>query len=69
MQLGAFSNEPNKSRFAKAGNVSVDLINGLYKVTTGSFNTKEDAIKHLNELQGKGYTGFIAKYNDGKRIN
>ncbi len=69
VQLGAYSSEPSKSRFSKAGTVSVDLINGLYKVTTGSFSTKEDAIKYLNELQGKGFSGFIAKYNDGKRIN
>ena len=69
VQLGAYSSEPSKSRFSKAGPVSVDLINGLYKVTAGSFSTKEAAIKYLNELQGKGFSGFIAKYNDGKRIN
>lgn len=69
VQLGAFSSEPSKSRFSKAGSVSIDLVNGLYKVTTGNFNNKEDAIKHLNELQGKGFSGFIAKYNNGQRIN
>ena len=69
VQLGAFSSQPSKSRFSKAGSVSIDLVNGLYKVTTGNFNTKEDAIKFLNELQGKGFSGFVAKYNNGQRVN
>jgi cell division septation protein DedD len=69
VQLGAFSSEPSKSRFSKAGSVSIDLVNGLYKVTSGNFNTREEAVKFLNELQGKGFSGFIAKYNNGQRIN
>jgi cell division protein FtsN len=69
VQIGAYSTEPSKSKFAGAGKVSIDLINGMYKVTTGNFNTKEDAIKHRDELQSKGYSGFIAKYKNGVRIN
>jgi len=69
VQIGAYSTEPSKSRFAGAGKVNIDMINGLYKVTTGNFKTKEEAIKYRDELQSKGYSGFIAKYKDGVRIN
>ena len=69
VQIGAYSTEPSKSRFAGAGKVNIDLINGMYKVTTGNFKTKEEAIKYRDELQSKGYSGFIAKYKDGVRIN
>lgn len=69
VQIGAYSTEPSKSKFAGVGKVNVDLINGMYKVTTGNFKTKEEAIKYRDELQSKGYSGFIAKYKDGVRIN
>ena len=54
VQIGAYSTEPSKGRFAGAGKVNIDLINGMYKVTTGNFNTKEEAIKYRDELQSKG---------------
>lgn len=69
VQIGAYSNQPSKSKFSGAGNVTIDLINGMYKVTVGNFKTLDDAIKHRDELKSKGYNGFIAKYKDGVRIN
>jgi hypothetical protein len=69
VQLGAFSIQPNKSQFSGAGSVNIDLINGIYKVTTGNFKTLDDAVKYRDELKPKGYNGFIAKYKDGVRIN
>ena len=69
VQLGAFTSEPSKNKFATAGSVKIDLVDGLYKVTTGNFTSKEEAIKFRDQLQAKGFTGFIAKYKDGKRIN
>lgn len=69
VQLGAYTNEPRKTRFSNAGNVNIDLINGMYKVTTGNFKTLEDAVKHRDLLKSKGYDGFIAKYKNGIRIN
>jgi cell division septation protein DedD len=69
VQIGAYTIQPNKSKFSGAGNVNVDLINGMYKVTTGNFKTLEDAIKHRDELKSKGFSGFIAKYKNGVRIN
>lgn len=69
VQIGAYSSQPSKSKFPGAGNVSIDLINGMYKVTTGNFKTKEEAVKYRDELQSKGYSGFITRYKDGVRIN
>lgn len=69
VQIGAYSTQPSKSKFSGAGNVNIDLINGMYKVTVGNFKTLDDAVKHRDELKSKGYNGFIAKYKDGVRIN
>ncbi len=69
VQLGAYSTQPSKSKFSGAGNVSIDLINGMYKVTTGNFKTLDEAVKYRDELKSKGFDGFIAKYKDGVRIN
>lgn len=69
VQLGAFAIEPSKNKFAAAGSVKIDLIDGMYKVTTGNFTSKEEAIKFRDQLQVKGFSGFVAKYKDGKRIN
>lgn len=69
VQLGAYSSQPNKSKFSGVSNVSIDQVNGLYKVTCGSFKTKEDAIRYRDELTAKGFNGFIVKYQNGQRIN
>ena len=69
VQIGAYSTEPNKSKFSGAGKVNIDLINGMYKVTTGNFKTLDEAVKFRDELKSKGFNGFIAKYKDGARIN
>lgn len=69
VQLGAFSSEPNKSKFASVGKVNVDFINGLYKVTTGNFTSKDEAIKFCSDLQSKGLSGFVVKYKNGQRVN
>lgn len=69
VQLGAFTNEPSKSKFSGAGNVTIEKIDGLYKVTTGNFKTKDEAYKRLDELKAKGYSGFVTTYKNGQRIN
>jgi cell division septation protein DedD len=69
VQLGAYSTQPSKSKFSGIGSVNIDLINGMYKVTTGSFKTLDEAVKYRDDLKSKGYNGFIAKYKDGVRIN
>ncbi len=69
VQLGAYSTQPNKSKFNGAGNVNIDQVGGYYKVTTGNFKTKEEAVKYRDELTAKGFNGFIVKYQNGQRIN
>lgn len=69
VQLGAYTNEPSKSKFSGAGKVNIDLINGMYKVTVGNFNSLDEAVRFRDELKSKGYSGFIAKYKNGVRIN
>lgn len=69
VQLGAYTNEPTKSKFSGAGKVNIDLINGMYKVTVGNFNSLDEAVRFRDELKSKGYSGFIAKYKNGVRIN
>jgi len=70
VQIGAYSSQPAKSLFTKAGKVNIDLIDGMYKVTTGTFNTLEEALKFRDEMQTKGFNdSFIAKYKNGSRIN
>lgn len=69
VQIGAYSNEPSKSKFSSAGKVNIDLINGMYKVTVGNFNNLDEAVKFRDELKAKGYNGFIARYKNGARVN
>lgn len=69
IQLGAFSNEPSKSKFSGAGSVTIESLDGLFKVTTGNFKTREEAYKRLDELKAKGYNGFLVKYKNGQRVN
>lgn len=69
IQLGAFTNEPSKAKFSGAGSVTIESIDGLYKVTTGNFKTREEAYKRLDELKAKGYNGFLVKYKNGQRVN
>ena len=68
VQLGAFTNEPNKSKFTGAGSVKIELIDGLHKVTTGSFSSADEATKYRDQLKSKGYDGFVAEYKNGKRV-
>jgi len=69
IQIGAYSTQQSKSKFSGAGNVNIDLINGIYKVTVGNFKTLDDAVKYRDELKSKGYNGFIVRYKAGVRIN
>ena len=69
VQIGSFAAEPIKSKFSKIGKVYVELINGAYKVTAGNFSVREDAILYRDELQTKGFPGFIIVLKNGQRVN
>lgn len=68
IQLGAFSTQPSKSKFSGAGAVNIENIDGLYKVTTGNCKTKDEAIRLRDQLQTKGFSGFIVTYKNGQRV-
>ena len=69
VQIGAYSTQPSKSKFSGAGTVSIDMIDGLYKVTTGNFKTKDEAAKYRDALQAKGFNnGFIVTFKNGQRV-
>ena len=68
IQLGAFTNEPTNSKFSGAGLVNIELIDGLHKVTIGSFSSAYEAAKYRDQLKSKGYDGFVAEYKNGKRV-
>lgn len=61
VQIGAFGSSRNAERFANnAGNSleSVEIntdIDGLHKVRVGKYNSKKDALKFLEKVQGMGY--------------
>lgn len=61
--------DPSIGKFKGLPEVSVYKQSGHYKVTTGSFKTKEDADQHLRNCRNLGYQGaFIVNFKDGKRI-
>jgi len=70
VQLGAFKHRINTSTFSEAGNVlELKTEDGLYKYTTGSFHTFDEAAKHKIEMISKGFQGaFIVAFRDGKRV-
>jgi cell division septation protein DedD len=69
VQIGSFAAEPSKSKFSKIGKVYIDLINGAYKVTAGNFSARQDAVLFRDELQAKGFPGFIIVLKNGQRVN
>ncbi len=67
VQLGSFSNNPGKSKYA---GMSVDIKQegGVFKVYSGNFKTYEEATKHKQSLIAKGHNGFVVKFQDGVRL-
>ena len=69
IQIGAFNEESNASRFTdqarkKISNSEIYFkdIDGLFKVRLGNFSSKTDAISILEELQAKGFNdSFIVE--------
>jgi hypothetical protein len=68
VQLGAYGADPGKSKFSAAGKVTISKEDGFYKVITGNFNTKEEAIQANEALKSKGFSGFVVKYQNGVRV-
>ncbi len=65
VQIASLATRPDMGKYAKAGKVSVYEENGMYKVLSGSFLTKEEALKHMEALKEKGYQGFVVMFING----
>lgn len=69
IQIGAFQYENNASRFMgkaqyKLNDVNIKVINSLYKIRTGKYNNRLDAMKMLDEIKAMGYQdAFIIQSN------
>ncbi len=67
VQLGSFAANPGKSKFPGIP-VEIKQEEGKFKVYAGNFKTHEEAAAYKNELQKKGQSGFIVKFQGGHRV-
>lgn len=67
IQIGSFSSKPNLSKYGNIGKLSVIQENGVYKLMAGSFKTKEEAVKRMEELKTQGYPGFVVLFVNGEK--
>ncbi len=68
VQIGTFSTDPGKAKYADLGKVTIEKDGAVYKVLIGEYTTKEEALKKREELVTKGYNGFLVKYQNGQRV-
>ncbi len=68
VQIGTFSSDPGKAKYADLGKVTVEKDGAIFKVLIGEYPTKEEALKKREELVTKGYNGFLVKYQNGQRV-
>ena len=68
LQLGAFSQNPEKILYKHMGTINIVNEGGMYKVLMGKFTTHEDAAKRRDELVAKSFDCFIVTYKDGARV-
>lgn len=65
VQIASMNTKPNMAKYSNIGKVTVIEENGLYKVVAGGFNTKEEAVKHMEVLKAKGFNGFVVLFVNG----
>lgn len=65
IQLSASVKKPDTDMYKFLGTVSVYQEKGMYKVMLGSFPTKEEALKKLESIKERGYSGFIVTFENG----
>lgn len=69
VQLGAYRKRLSKNVFQDSKNLlEVKTDDGLYKYTSGSFSTFDEAAKHKVEMLQKYPGAFIVAYKNGKRV-
>jgi hypothetical protein len=65
VQIGSFGAKPSMNKYSNIGKVTIVEEAGVFKVLAGSFPTKEEAIKKMEELKSKGHQGFVVLYING----
>lgn len=65
VQIGSFGAKPSMAKYSNIGKVTVVEEAGVFKILAGSFPTKEEAIKKMEELKTQGHQGFVVLYING----
>ncbi|MBK6522941.1 MAG: SPOR domain-containing protein [Sphingobacteriaceae bacterium] len=65
VQIGSFGAKPSMAKYGNIGKVTVVEEAGIFKILAGSFPTKEEAIKKMEELKTQGHQGFVVLYING----
>lgn len=68
VQIGSFGSKPNFSKYPNLGKLSVIEENGVFKLMVGSYYSKEEAVKKMEELKTKGHQGFIVSFVNGVKV-
>lgn len=68
VQIGSMGAKPNLNKYSNVGKITVIEENGLYKVLAGSYKTKEEAVKKMEELKTQGYPGFVVCFVNGVKV-
>ncbi len=68
VQVASMNTKPNMNKYTDIGKVTVIEESGLYKVLAGGFKTKEEAVKHMDDLKAKGYNGFVVCFINGVKV-
>lgn len=68
LQLGAFSQNPEKILYRHMGTINIVNEGGMYKVLMGRYASREDAVKRRDELVARSFDCFIVTYKDGVRV-
>ncbi|MCX6182101.1 MAG: SPOR domain-containing protein [Bacteroidetes bacterium] len=69
VQLGAYSVKKDDAVFKGLQEISVEESNGVYRYFTGSFTSKDEAVKRAQEAKDKGFPGAHVKpFKDGKMV-
>jgi cell division protein FtsN len=68
IQLGAFKDQPDMSKFKNIGEIVVVRESDVYKAMSGNFDKREQANERKLELQKHVPGCFVVKYQNGLRV-
>lgn len=68
VQIGAYGENPGKSKYQGIRDVGILKEGDFFKVMVGNFKSREEAQQRKNELLEKGFKGFVVSYQNGVRV-